>query len=136
MAFYTLYMDIYVYQFMQDDATQHMQLRPNAPVSTTPSLSFCFPSYFEPIARHTTLVLLNRALTVFLRVVTLREQHAVVSAGFLVFADTAWLYVHKEMVNTWKNVAKPRGERVCEMYLDFGSALIGRLVEVRRWRRS
>jgi hypothetical protein len=50
-----------------------------------------FLLYLEPVACHTTLVLLYCALAVFLRIVALREQHAVVSACFLVFADTARL---------------------------------------------
>lgn len=47
----------------------------------------------EPVARHAALVLLDRTLAVLLRIVALREQHAVVTGSFLVFADTAGLVV-------------------------------------------
>jgi len=42
-------------------------------------------------ASHTTLVLLNPALTFLLRVTRIGKQHAFVAFGFLVCADAAWL---------------------------------------------
>ena|ERR1700722_2693003 len=69
-----------------------MQTPPNVQLRAMPlSVPSRFPLYLEPVACHTTLVLLYCTLAVFLRIVTLREQHAVVSACFLVFADTARL---------------------------------------------
>lgn len=46
-------------------------------------------SYLESIASHTTLVFVNGALAVFLRVVALAEEHAFVATGFLIFAHAA-----------------------------------------------
>src|SRR3954451_4632306 len=61
----------------------------------TPSNALVYPItfqlYLEPVACHTTLVLLDCALAIFLRIVALREQHAIVSTCFLVFANTARL---------------------------------------------
>lgn len=50
-------------------------------------------SYLKAISRHTVLVLHDKTLTLLLRVVRLREQHAFVSGGFLGLADATWLQV-------------------------------------------
>jgi hypothetical protein len=49
----------------------------------------CSCSYLKAVACHTTLVFVDRALAVFLRVVALAEEHAFVTGGFFVFADAA-----------------------------------------------
>jgi len=45
----------------------------------------------EPVPCHAAFVLLDCAFAVFLRVVALGEEHAVVSGCLFVFADTTWL---------------------------------------------
>ena len=84
----------------------------------------------ESVARHAALVLLDRTLAVLLRIVALREQHAVVARGFLVFADAARLVVIVSM--DWRGEGKGSD-------LDFGGCFTRRLevgCEVRGRRRS
>ena len=80
-----------------------MQTPPMCQLQAMPlSVPSRFPLYLEPVACHTTLVLLYCALAVFLRIVALREQHAVVSACFLVFADTARLSMCVSWESGWR----------------------------------
>lgn len=48
-------------------------------------------SDLESISSHTILIFVHQTLAIFLRIVRAREQHAFVSCGFFIFADTAGL---------------------------------------------
>lgn len=62
------------------------------PYRTTAPSSHDYRSYLEPEPSHTTPVLVDGALAVFLRVGRCREEHALVALGFLVFTYAAWLH--------------------------------------------
>jgi hypothetical protein len=60
------------------------------PSNALPCRALLYP---KSIPRHATPILVNHVSAVLLRIVRLREQHTVVSAGLFVFAYAAWLEV-------------------------------------------
>ena len=55
----------------------------------------------EAVALHATPILLDHALAVPLRIVAIREEHTLVSGGFFVLANAAWLAMVSKGIMTY-----------------------------------
>lgn len=107
------------------------------PTSFHPPVARQHHSYLEPIPSHTTPILSHQPLAIVLWLFRVREKHAFVSCGFLVFAYATWLRrasvndpIHSLHV-AWGSAVRVfcdgRYGTLVEWYLDFLRSLSLRL---------